>query len=173
MRPMVMGATSKATCKFRTVPRGGDFSYMRCLLEAMHAASSAMGLTSLQAKHLSLLVRWIYARMVEEDLQCIAPGSLAGPSGLLIDVCVKQLAHAAAKQARAHDTKAVELGGVPHATTNSQIFEIKRTINSIIALKQMVMPKPDCTPTGVALKRETGVAAAAFNSLFGLVSEHF
>eukprot|EP00505_MAST-04D_sp_SCG-Rhode-Island_P006438 Stramenopile-MAST_4_protein_6438 len=85
------------------------------------AARKTLGMKPIEAKHMSLLIRWVMMKMVQADLQMIREGDLAAEDNKLIQLACKQLAHATAKQANALDAP----------TTVEHIFGIKRTVAAI------------------------------------------
>ena len=161
----ILTTEAGGTCHFRTVPRGGDQSYVRCLLEGLRHGAIQMGLTSMQAKHLSLLYRWALTKMAETDLDKVV--ALSGPAGLLVETACKQLAHAAGKQARARDFVAEASGGVAHPTTNKQIFEVKRVINSVLTKKKRLRPEKNAAPPELRLHSGAAHPASAMQPHFG------
>jgi len=141
------------TCVFRTTPRGGDLSGVRCLLEAVrHSVNLSIEQerkeqlrlgqganvteadqrknAQVRTKHISLLVRLVACKMVQADLQVLRPDctlQLPVQHCSLIRLCCRQLAHAASKQAArdAPDNKEI--------TSSTQLFDVKRTIMAIEA----------------------------------------
>ena len=104
---------------WRTVPRGGDVSRMRCVMEACHYLLRCLGLTSTEAKHIGLLVRWAMTRMVVSDLKFAKNMNTADTQ--LIKASVRQLSYAAAKQALITDSP----------TTASHLMNIKQCENEL------------------------------------------
>ena len=104
---------------WRTVPRGGDLSRMRCVLEACHYLLRCLGLTVTEAKHVALLTRWAMVRMVLVDLKFAKHMNTADTQ--LIKASVRQLSYAAAKQALLTDSP----------TTASHLMNIKQCENEL------------------------------------------
>jgi len=139
------------TCVFRTTPRGGDLSNVRCLLEAVRHSlnlsieqerkenlrlGQGVNVSNedqrknalVRTKHISLLVRLVACKMVQADLQVLRPDctlQLPVQHCSLIRLCCRQLAHAASKQASRDSPDKKEV------TSSIQLFDIKRTIMGI------------------------------------------
>ena len=109
------------SCIFRTVPRGGDCSFMRCLLDTLRHALRMLGLDNPDTKHISLMIRWTLVKMVMADLQVLRNGDLPMYDAELLLLSCRQLAHAAGKQSAMKGS----------TTTTDQLFDIKRTITAL------------------------------------------
>jgi len=103
----------------RSAPRGADSSHARLVAEAMHQFMKLQGLPSLQAKHISMLVRFQLIDMMKSDLN--AAGAISCSDSTLIRIACDQLSHCAAKQARLVDTP----------MTAQQLAIIQQLTNSI------------------------------------------
>ena len=115
-------AATKLACVFRTVPRGGDASFLRCILETTNlTVRKSLELKMVDAKHIALMVRWVMLKMVQADLQMLRNGDLTVEDAELLKLSCKQLAHATSKSAKAKDSP----------TSVEQIFNIKRTIAAV------------------------------------------
>ena len=75
----------------------------------------------LQAKHVTMLMRWMLLQMLQEDLK--TQGAVSSSDKTVIFIACDQLAHCAAKQARIVDTP----------MTEGQLINIQTLIDSIRA----------------------------------------
>ena len=112
--------------EFADVPCGGDCSYVNCVLESIKCGLVCLGMGNREAENLGLLMRWSIARSMESDLDRLSgldASAVGFASRQLVLTACRHLAFVSAKQARlAEKSGGVEVG---------QLFQIKRTINSI------------------------------------------
>ena len=86
-------------CEFRTLPRGGDASYARCVLESIHCGVRILGGSREQSKTVSMLLRYSLVRMIQSDLMIASKADISFADRQLIDRALRNLAHAANKEA--------------------------------------------------------------------------
>lgn len=170
-------------CVFRTVPRGGDLSGIRCLLEATRHAltvslelehkeqcrmagqpyvadGSRRDLTEMRTKHVSLLVRLVVCKMVQADLQVLRPDTsvrLPRQHRSLVKLCTRQLAHAASKQAARANLNSTGNGDPSDITSAKQLFDIKRTIMAIESLEKNIEQKQEKAAVEKGVNTSSGV----------------
>ncbi|KAH9262352.1 hypothetical protein BASA82_000599, partial [Batrachochytrium salamandrivorans] len=119
------------TCDFRTPPRGGDASLARLVLQQVHTSVRMMNGSREQAKCVSLLLRYSLLRMMQSDLLIATKFDLNVTDRQLIDRALKNLSHAAHKEAREGSS-----------STTTQLFEIKRMVNDLkVRLEVLSIPE--------------------------------
>ena len=109
-------------CPGRNCPKGGDASFLRCILETTNlTVRKSLGLKMADAKHIALMVRWVLLKMTQADLQMLRHGDLSFEDIELLKLSCRLLAHATSKSAKTKESP----------TSVEQIFNIKRTIAAI------------------------------------------
>ena len=100
LEPVLVAEGTTAThelCEWRALPRNGDHSRVRVVLEAVFYTLRVLGIPRLKAKYfVSVLIKWSITRMLLYDLNLVT--GLSGSDRLMVQLMCANLARSAGKQ---------------------------------------------------------------------------
>lgn len=153
----------------RSVPRGGDWSGVRCLVEALRVSMLFLGLDEACAKRVTLLVRHVLVKMALKDVTSASNTSLNKAEISLLRGASRQLAHSAGKAATVEGTKDRKLSVDKRDawTSDTDLYNIKSTLNSVEKHLNTLQESKYSTPEIVLGKSSSCEPADVTHPLFG------
>lgn len=153
----------------RSVPRGGDWSGVRCLIEAIRVSMLFLGLDEACAKRVTLLIRHVLVKMALKDLSNASNAKLNKAEISLLRAASRQLAHSAGKATVVAGTKDRKLSVDKRDawTSDTDLFNIKSTLNSVEKHLCAMEESKYCTPELVLGKSSSCEPADVTHPLFG------
>ena len=82
--PLLWNVTTKDSIEWRTPSRGDDYSFTKCITQAMHFGMQHLGLTRTQAKHTTLMLRWAFLKFARNDICMVDRLSRTETSDLML-----------------------------------------------------------------------------------------